>query len=98
MRKLAILLATSAVLACGFSPAYAAEADKDGKSDGDQSTAPSKDIVITAPREQEQAREVKKNALNIVEVQSAESIAKYPDFNAAEALSRVPGISLSSDT
>ncbi|WP_157094044.1 TonB-dependent receptor [Sphingomonas mali] len=98
MRKLAILLATSAVLACGSAPAYAAEAEKDGKSDADQNAPAPNDIVITAPRDQEKAREVKKNALNIVEVQSAESIAKYPDFNAAEALSRVPGISLSSDT
>jgi TonB-dependent receptor len=99
MRKLAILLATSAIFGCSCAPAYAADADKDGKNGSDQPSASAgNDIVITAPREQEQAREVKKNALNIVEVQSAESIAKYPDFNAAEALSRVPGISLSSDT
>ncbi|GAC1586303.1 MAG: hypothetical protein NVS3B5_20460 [Sphingomicrobium sp.] len=31
-------------------------------------------------------------------IQSAESIKKYPDYNAAEALARVPGLSLSSDT
>ena len=37
-------------------------------------------------------------APNIVRVQSAETILKYPDFNAAEALSRMPDISLSSDT
>jgi TonB-dependent receptor len=98
MKKMAILLAGSAVFACGCAPAYAAGADKDGKDGGDQTAGPGNDIVITAPREQQQAREVKKNAVNIVEVQSAESIAKYPDFNAAEALSRVPGISLSSDT
>lgn len=99
MKKLAILLATSAIFACGCAPAFAADADKDGKSKGgDQPAASSTDIVITAPREQQKAQETKKNAYNIVEVQSAESIAKYPDFNAAEALSRVPGISLSSDT
>jgi TonB-dependent receptor len=56
------------------------------------------DIVITAPRDDAKARETQRNAPNVINVQSAESIAKYPDFNAAEALSRVPGVSLSSDT
>jgi TonB-dependent receptor len=56
------------------------------------------DIVVTAPRKEAEAREVQQRAPNIVNVQSAETIAKYPDFNAAEALSRIPGISLSSDT
>ena len=44
------------------------------------------------------ARETQQDAPNLINVQSAEAIAKYPDFNAAEALSRIPGISLSSDT
>jgi TonB-dependent receptor len=56
------------------------------------------DIVVTAPREESRARETQQDAPNLINVQSAESIAKYPDFNAAEALSRIPGISLSSDT
>ena len=57
------------------------------------------DIVVTAaPREEVKARAVQQLAPNLVEVQSAETIAKYPDFNAAEALGRMPGISLSSDT
>ncbi len=55
-------------------------------------------VVITAPRQADQARQVQFEAPNIVNVQSAEAIAKYPDFNAAEALGRMPGISLSSDT
>ena len=69
-----------------------------------QSAAPEaadngKDIVVTgAPREEEQARDKQRRAPNVINVQSAEAIAKYPDFNAAEALSRVPGVSLSSDT
>lgn len=56
------------------------------------------EVVITAPREEVRARLKQKNALTIVNVQSAETIAKYPDYNAAEALGRVPGVSLSSDT
>ncbi len=66
-----------------------------------QSTNESEDvemIVVSASRYQEVARKQQMNALNIVNVQSAEAIIKYPDFNAAESLSRVPGISLLSDT
>lgn len=55
-------------------------------------------VVITAPRQEELARAEQKSAPVIVNVQSAETIYKYPDYNAAEALGRIPGISLSSDT
>jgi TonB-dependent receptor len=44
------------------------------------------------------AREVQLVAPNLISVRSAETILKYPDFNTAEALGRMPGISLSSDT
>jgi TonB-dependent receptor len=56
------------------------------------------DIVVTAPREAQLAREKQKTASVIVNVQSADTIKKYPDYNSAEALGRIPGISLSSDT
>ncbi len=55
-------------------------------------------VVVTAPRQETRARVMQMTAPNIVAVQSAETIAKYPDFNSAEALGRMPGISLSSDT
>ena len=55
-------------------------------------------VTITAPREEVVARRREFIAPHLVNVQSAETIAKYPDFNAAEALGRIPGISLSSDT
>ncbi len=55
-------------------------------------------VVTAAPREEERARNVQLAAPVIVDVQSAETIAKYPDYNAAEALGRIPGVSLSSDT
>jgi TonB-dependent receptor len=63
--------------------------------------APSTDVtgvVVTAPREETVARERQKDAPGILNVQSAETILKYPDFNAAEALGRMPGISISTDT
>jgi TonB-dependent receptor len=55
-------------------------------------------VVVTAPRQENLARLRQENAPNLIEVQSADTIAKYPDFNAAESLGRIPGISLSSDT
>ncbi|WP_150295580.1 TonB-dependent receptor [Sphingobium estronivorans] len=55
-------------------------------------------IVVTAARQAKTARDEQLIAPNIVNIQSAETIAKYPDVNAAEALSRLPGVSLSIDT
>lgn len=55
-------------------------------------------VVVTAPRQEGLARVRQFDAPNLINVQSADTISKYPDFNAAEALSRIPGISLSSDT
>src|SRR5438132_805105 len=98
MKKLAVLLASTATLLSGLSPGPAAGAEPSSNSSADQSSTVSSDVIVTAPRHEDQAREAKKSAYNIVEIQSAETIAKYPDFNAAEALSRVPGISLSTDT
>jgi TonB-dependent receptor len=63
-----------------------------------QSGTPLEGVVVTAPRQEVKARAVQMQAPNLINVQSAETIAKYPDFNAAEALGRIPGISLSSDT
>jgi TonB-dependent receptor len=56
------------------------------------------ELVITAPRQEDLARIEQKTASVIVSIQSAETIAKYPDYNAAEALGRIPGVSLSTDT
>ena len=55
-------------------------------------------VVVAGIRYKEAAREMQQDAPNIINVQSAEEILKYPDFNAAESLSRMPGISLLSDT
>jgi outer membrane receptor for ferrienterochelin and colicin len=61
-----------------------------------QAAAPGtpEDIIVTAARQDRTARTEQRSAPNIVSIQSAESIAKYPDVNAAEALSRVPGVAL----
>lgn len=64
----------------------------------DQTRSSGSQIVITAPRAETTARQEQKIAPNLVNIQAAETIAKYPDYNAAEALGRVPGVSLSIDT
>ena len=87
------LLASASLMAVS---AGARAADAPAAADTTPSTVES--VVVTAPRQEVVARERQKDALVILNVQSAETIAKYPDFNAAEALSRIPGVSLSSDT
>lgn len=59
--------------------------------------AVSRDVVVTA-RLEKTARDEEKAAPNLVNIQAAETIAKYPDVNAAEAISRIPGVALSIDT
>lgn len=55
-------------------------------------------ILVTGRRFSDISRLQQKNAINLVNIQPAEELAKYPDFNAAEALGRIPGVSLSTDT
>ena len=92
MVRLAFLSSSvaSIVLAGAASPAAAQRDNRDGVS--------SSEIVITAARQEKTARSEEKEAPNLVNIQAAETIAKYPDYNAAEALGRVPGVSLSIDT
>lgn len=54
-------------------------------------------IVVTG-RLEATARQEQAAAPNLINIQPAETIAKYPDVNAAEALGRVPGVALSIDT
>ena len=94
----ASLLAGSASL-LAFAAAHAQPAtDASGQTPAQAAGTSSGDVVVTAPREEIRARAAQYAAPNIVNIQSAETIAKYPDFNAAEALGRIPGVSLSSDT
>ncbi|SDA22294.1 TonB-dependent receptor [Sphingomonas sp. NFR15] len=92
MRHRALLLASTMLVLTLSTGAHADTAPPIGDDDL------RKDVVVTAPRQEEKARETQRDAPNLINVQSAEAIAKYPDFNSAEALSRVPGVSLSSDT
>ena len=74
------LAASVSLLAIGSAATAAEAADSSGP------TAMSEVVVTAAPREEEKARQVQLSAPVIVNVQSAETIAKYPDYNAAESL------------
>ena len=51
-------------------------------------------VVPSATTTREGALEMKRQAPNIIEVQPLSEIIKLPDVNMAEALQRIPGISL----
>ena len=53
-------------------------------------------VVVTGAREQ--AQEVKRQAQVILDIAPLDQIRSMPDSNAAEALQRLPGISLEADT
>jgi TonB-dependent receptor len=56
------------------------------------------EITVTAQRTTEvQAREVQKEAPNLVNIATIEEIRKLPDVTTAEAVRRIPGISLETD-
>ena len=57
--------------------------------------------VVAAPSATgslQQALQLKKLAPNVISVQPQSQIRKLPDYNVAEALQRIPGISMESDT
>lgn len=91
MARLAFLTTATGILLAGV--AHPAVAQQVATLDSSGSA-----IVITGARAAKTARTEQKTAPNLVNIQSAETIAKYPDYNAAEALGRVPGVSLSIDT
>ena len=89
-RNLNIPLSLAAALAC---PAVASAQIAPTAAPAGQA-----DVVVIAQRQAKNAREEERAAPNLVNIQSAETIAKYPDVNAAEAISRIPGVALSIDT
>ncbi len=96
VRFTAALVSSVSLLA--LAAAAGAQTTSQSSPDPSSSAAPPDEVVVTAPREESKARMREKEAPNLINVQAAETIAKYPDFNAAEALGRIPGVSLSSDT
>jgi len=90
----ALLLATTAM------PAFAADnttpsapTDAAPAADGDQNV-----IVVTGVREAElRAIEAKRKADNVTETLMANDVGKLPDQNVAEAVKRLPGITVAND-
>ncbi|WP_081473975.1 TonB-dependent receptor [Novosphingobium pentaromativorans] len=97
MRSGSFLLFSSSVIAIPLAAAPAWGADTSGSAP-DAASVKGETIVVTGQRLAKTARAEQKKAMNIQNIQSAETIAKYPDVNSAEALSRMPGVSLSIDT
>ncbi len=93
----AALLASASFL-CFSTTVTAADAAATTATEAEANAKEVQGVVITAPRIEVEARDRQQTALTIINVQSAETITKYPDYNAAEALGRIPGISLSTDT
>ena len=92
---LALLSTVSALALVG--PSHSADVSTvAAATDGASNTV--EGIVVSAPREEVVARVRQQTALTILNVQSAETITKYPDYNSAEAAGRIPGVSLSTDT
>ncbi|MGN8001521.1 TonB-dependent receptor [Sphingomonas sp. 22176] len=92
MKNRTLSLLSTAMISLAHLPAHAQTTP------GSQPQADSRDIVVTGKRAAETARAEERAAPNLINVQAAEDIVKYPDFNAAEALGRVPGVSLAIDT
>ena len=63
-----------------------------------QTTNGSQVETVTVTAKRIQAQEVKREAPNVIEVQPYTEMRKLPDVNIAEALQRIPGISMESDT
>ncbi|MGN6621441.1 MAG: TonB-dependent receptor plug domain-containing protein, partial [Sphingomonas sp.] len=87
-------------------PAFAQTADNSTAQQSDSAAAPgdnsatsdataSSDIIVTGVRTAlENAQAIKKNAATFVDSVTATDIGAFPDKSAAEALQRVPGISV----
>src|SRR5690606_31297360 len=56
---------------------------------------PMEEVVVTGIRESLQRNlEMKREAVGVVDIISAEDIGKFPDSNIAASLQRVPGVSI----
>ena len=106
MPSLRVLVAAAAVILLG-TPALAQQSppsDQTAPTDigrtrtKGQEGPPEEVVKPSATINRADALEEKKEAPNIIEVQPLSEIIKLPDINTAEALQRIPGISLETDT
>jgi TonB-dependent receptor len=90
---LAGLLATAGASAILFGAAATAQAAQGGAATGSTNV---ETVVVTGTRPQ--AIDVKRQAAVILDIAPLEQIRSLPDENAAEALQRLPGVSMESDS
>lgn len=75
--------------------AQQAPAESAGPADAEVSNEPGSEIIVTGIRGSLQRNmEIKRSASGVVDAISAEDIGKFPDANVADALQRLPGISI----
>ena len=91
---LALILAGASTMAAASAQAQTAAAAAGAQT----ADAAPETVIVTGRRTNNGARAEQRAAINLVNIQPAEEIQKYPDFNAAESLGRIPGVSLSTDT
>ena len=75
------------------------DSDTSGKKEDSRAQTALEEVTIVAQRSTlELARQAQEQAPNIVNLMTADEIQKLPDVNTGEAIRRVPGISLETDT
>ncbi|CAD7714980.1 Vitamin B12 transporter BtuB [Xanthomonas hydrangeae] len=93
-RTTTLALCITAALYCSGS-AMAAGQEQQATSSAPSATTELDTITVTGYRASlEKSQSVKRSANSIVDAISAEDIGKFPDINAAESLSHLPGISV----
>jgi TonB-dependent receptor len=95
-----ILAAASALAADAGDPGDAADAGTgQRRREADAKMDALTEITVQAQRSTpEMAREAQRQAPNLINLTTAEEMQKLPDVNTGEAIRRVPGISLETDT
>ena len=106
MKKLIPMFTLIAAAAAGGTAAMASGTDADGAAESNERRSASEpkqdaleEITVSAQRSTpEMAREAQREAPNLIYIATAEEMQKLPDVNTGEAIRRVPGISLETDT
>jgi iron complex outermembrane receptor protein len=92
----AIKLANKSALMLGSAAAIAMMGVASGVQAQAQDADVTEEVVVTGIRGSlKQSIDVKRNSATIVDAINAEDIGKFPDRNAAESLSRIPGVNVS---
>jgi TonB-dependent receptor len=85
-------------LIAAFRPAAAADGDAGDASSNRRDDALAEITVLAQRTTPEIARDAERQAPNLINILTSEEMQKLPDVNTGEAIRRVPGISLETDT